>query len=192
MAFAVTQPVSSGEMRYTQADTGTEPAIEQNGSDTESEPLPQIYYDDGALPNAVLNTRNALLLAARSGNLENLRPILEANQIKPIVSFGGEDDAISYWKSSSIDGTGRDILAEMIKIFSSGFVYINPGTSDAMYIWPYHFVYPLDRLSAEQEVELYLLIPPQYREDMEAAGGYIGFRAGIDTNGALVFFVAGD
>ena len=32
----------------------------------------------------------------------------------------------------------------------------------------------------------------QHRQDMEAAGGYIGFRAGIDPNGSLVFFVAGD
>ncbi len=173
-------------------DTDTETATEQNGSETENGPLPQIYYDDGALPSEVLKTRNALLLAARTGDLEKLRPILDASKVKPIVSFGDEDDPIAYWKASSIDGTGRDIMAEMIKIFSSGFVYINPGTTDAMYIWPYHFVYPMEKLSPEQEVELYLLVPPEYREDMEAAGGYIGFRAGIDTDGSLVFFVAGD
>jgi hypothetical protein len=174
-----------------QADSDADPGVEQNGSAADDEPLPRIYYHDDALPAEVLKTRNALLLAARTGDPENLRPILEAGKVKTIVSFGGEEDPIAYWKASSIDGTARDILAEMIKIFSSGFVYISPGTSNAMYIWPYHFVYPLERLSAEQEVELYLLIPPEYREDMEAAGGYIGFRAGIDTDGSLVFFVAG-
>ena len=186
------RPASSDRWLLAQSDSETDTATEKSDSDLEPAPLPPIYYDDGALPNAVLKTRNALLLAARSGDLEKLRPILDASKVKPIVSFGGEEDPIAYWKASSIDGTGRDILAEIIKIFSSGFVYINPGASDAMYIWPYHFVYPLDKLSAEQEVELYLLIPPEYREDMEAAGGYIGFRAGIDRDGSLVFFVAGD
>lgn len=183
---------SNDRWQLAQSDSETDTATEKSDSDLEPEPLPPIYYDDGALPNAVLKTRNALLLAARSGDLEKLRPILDASKVKTIVSFGGETDPIAYWKASSIDGTGRDILAEIIKIFSSGFVYINPGTSEALYIWPYHFVYPLDKLNAEQEVELYLLIPPEYREDMEAAGGYIGFRAGIDRDGSLVFFVAGD
>lgn len=192
LAAAFPQAVEADDIRLAQSGSTTDPTDQEDGTDTDDGPLPQIYYDDGALPNAVLKTRNALLLAARTGDLESLRPILEANKVKPIVSFGTEQDPIAYWKDSSIDGTGRDILAEMIKIFSSGFVYINPGTAESMYIWPYHFVYPLDRLSAEQEVELYLLIPPEYREDMEAAGGYIGFRAGIDADGSLVFFVAGD
>ncbi len=191
-ASAQQSPAGAWQMAQTDSEADTDTATEKSDSDLESDPLPQIYYEDGALPNAVLKTRNALLHAARSGDLERLRPILDASKVKPIVNFGGEDDPIAYWKASSVDGTGRDILAEIIKIFSSGFVYINPGTSDAMYIWPYHFVYPLDKLSAEQEVELYLLIPPEYREEMEAAGGYIGFRAGIDRDGSLVFFVAGD
>ena len=29
-------------------------------------------------------------------------------------------------------------------------------------------------------------------KEMEDAGGYIGFRAGISPTGSLVFFVAGD
>lgn len=171
-------------------EVGTQ-AVEPGGED-EDEPLPEVFYDDAVLPEAVLKTRNALLQAARSGDIEQLRPILQASEVKTVVSFGDETDPIAYWKSSSFDGSGRDILAEMIKIFSSGFVYIHPGRPDALYVWPYHFVYPLDKLTAEQEVELYLLIPPEYRDDMEAAGGYIGFRAGIDPNGSLVFFVAGD
>lgn len=174
------------------SDDQTETQENEIGDEEDSGPLPEVFYDDAVLPEAVLKTRNALLLAARSGDIEQLRPILQASEVKTLVSFGDETDPIAYWKSSSFDGSGRDILAEMIKIFSSGFVYIHPGTPDALYVWPYHFVYPLDKLTAEQEVELYLLIPPQYRDDMEAAGGYIGFRAGIDPNGSLVFFVAGD
>ncbi len=189
---AVAQSLTGERWQMAQSDSDTDQATGKTDSELESDPLPQIYYEDGALPDAVLRTRNALLLAARSGDLEKLRPILDASKVKPIVSFGDEEDPIAYWKSSSFDGTGRDILAELIKIFSSGFVYVNAGTEEALYIWPYHFVYPLDKLNASQEVELYLLVPPEYREDMESAGGYIGFRAGIDRDGSLVFFVAGD
>ena len=174
------------------ASTADEPVLLAQAETEAEEQLPEVYYTDDVLPQAVLNTRNNLLLAARSGELEKLKPILDASSVKPIVSFGGDEDPIEYWRKSSIDGTGRDILAEMIKVFSSGFVHVNAGTKDALYIWPYHFVYPLDKLSGEQEVELYLLVPAEYRQDMEDAGGYIGFRAGIDPEGSLIFFVAGD
>ncbi len=179
-----------------QSETKKPLSKEQNridaGEQEEEEPLPRIYYSDEVLPAPVLKTRNALLQAARTGDLEKLRPIIDSFDPKPIVSLGGDDDAIAYWKASSADGTGRDILAEMIKVFSSGFAHINTGTAEDTYVWPYHFVYPLDKLTAEQEVELYLLVPAEYRKDMEDAGGYIGFRAGISPTGALVFFVAGD
>ncbi len=185
-ALALMQSANASEIEVAQADTADPKKTQKDAA------LPPIYYSDEVLPAEVLKTRNSLLLAARSGDLEKLKPILAANKVKPLVSFGDDGDPIAYWKDSSIDGTGRDILAEMIKVFSSGFVQINRGTADAMYIWPYHFVYPLDKLNPEQEVELYLLVPAEYREDMEAAGGYIGFRAGIDPNGSLIFFVAGD
>ena len=195
-------PVPASDRAWAQADTPQQSETknpltkEQNridaGEQEEEEPLPRIFYSDEVLPAPVLKTRNALLQAARTGDLEKLRPIIDSFDPKPIVSFGGDDDAIAYWKASSADGTGRDILAEMIKVFSSGFSHINSGTAEDTYIWPYHFVYPLDKLTAEQEVELYLLVPAQYRKDMEDAGGYIGFRAGISPNGTLVFFVAGD
>ena len=184
--------VAAGDIQLTQSNEEKNTVKEQNRLEPEEEPLPEIYYSEQVLPSPVLKTRNALLQAARSGDLEKLRPILEASEDTPIVSFGADEDAIAYWKDSSVDGSGRDILAEMIKVFSSGFVHINAGTTDDLYIWPYHFVYPIDKLTAEQEVELYLLIPAQHREDMVEAGGYIGFRAGIAPNGSLVFFVAGD
>lgn len=204
-AIAVTTmlllPAAVPDRAWAQADTPQQSESNKNSSKEQNrlgeaaeddEPLPQVFYSDDVLPAPVLKTRNALLQAARTGDLEKLRPIIDSFDPKPIVSFGDESDAIAYWKASSADGTGRDILAEMIKVFSSGFSHINSGTAEDTYVWPYHFVYPLDKLTAEQEVELYLLVPAEYRKDMEDAGGYIGFRAGISPNGALVFFVAGD
>jgi hypothetical protein len=154
--------------------------------------LPEIHYDDAILPDAVVQTRNALLRTARTGDLERVRGVLDAVAPNLIYSFGADDDAIAYWRQVSMDGTGRDILADMIKVFSSGYVVVNQGTADELFVWPYHFIYEIDDLTPEQEVELYLLVPAQYRQDMEDAGGYIGFRAAINPAGELIFFVAGD
>ncbi|MGI9413244.1 MAG: hypothetical protein ACR2PM_06225 [Hyphomicrobiales bacterium] len=195
LTAALLAPIAVSDGARAQSDTEAtkNSSKEQNRLDAdEDEPLPEIYYSDEVLPAQVLNTRNALLQAARSGDLEKLRPLIESFDPKPIVSFGDYDDPIAYWRDSSADGTGRDIMAEMIKVFSSGFSHINTGTAEDTYVWPYHFVYPLDKLTAEQEVELYLLVPAEYRKEMEDAGGYIGFRAGISPTGSLVFFVAGD
>ncbi|MGI9374238.1 MAG: hypothetical protein ACR2OJ_17265 [Hyphomicrobiales bacterium] len=156
-------------------------------------PFPEIYYNDDVLPAEVLATRNALLEAARTGDIEKLRPLIDKNPVQMVVSFETETtDPIAYWKEISTDGTGRSILAEFVKIFSAGFVHMDAGTASDLYIWPYHFMYPLSKLTPEQEIELYLLVPAEYRKDMEEAGGYIGFRAGISPNGTLHFFVSGE
>lgn len=156
-------------------------------------PFPDILYSENELPHSVLKTRNELLIAARSGNIENLRPIIERGGNKVVFSFESEDDdPIAYWKSISNDGTGRNVLAELIKILSSGFVHMDAGTPSELYVWPYHFMYPLSQLTPAQEVELYLLVPGEYRSDLEEAGGYIGFRAGIGADGTLQFFVSGE
>ncbi|MGI9482681.1 MAG: hypothetical protein ACR2OR_10030 [Hyphomicrobiales bacterium] len=156
-------------------------------------PFPEIYYTDAVLPAQVVKTRNAIVSAARSGDIEKLRPLIDKNKVKIVVSFETtEKDPIAYWKEISTDGTGRSILAEMLKVFSAGFVHVDAGTASDLYIWPYHFMYPLSQLTPEQEVELYLLVPAEYRKDMEDAGGYIGFRGGIDPEGTLHFFVSGE
>lgn len=153
---------------------------------------PKVVYDLSVLPKQVLRMRNAIIHAARSGRIETLRPVLESNELMPIFSFGPDKDPIGYWKKASADGTGRDIMADMVRVFSSGFVRVDPGTPKETYIWPYHFVYPLDRLTPRQEVELYLLITGDERKNMSDAGGYIGFRGGISPDGTWQFFVAGD
>ena len=157
-----------------------------------NEKLPEILYDLKKLPAPVLKKRNAILQAAKMGDLNALKQVLADNKLVPSFSFGGEKDPLAFWKQSSADKTGRDILAEMVRVFSSGFVLFGAGTPNAVYIWPYHFAYPLDKLTPAQEVELYLLITPEERKAMIDAGGYIGYRGGISPNGTWQFFVAGD
>jgi hypothetical protein len=168
------------------------PAPAPKADPPEEERLPEIHYEDDVLPGPVRTMRDSLLRAARSGNLEELRAVLERNELMPIVSDGDVKDPIAYWKKVSADGTGRDVMAEMIKVLSSGFVRIDAGKRSEMYVWPYHVAYPLDRLSPEQQVELYLLVTPALKKDMEEAGEYLGYRAGIGPDGTLHFFIGGE
>lgn len=153
-------------------------------------PVPQ--YDLSLLPPPVARMRAQIIAAARTGDIEKLRPVIEANEMPPIFSFGGEDDAIAYLRSISGDPDGREILAIMIEILEAGYAHLDPGTPQEMYVWPYFHAVPFEVLTPEQEVELYKIITPQDRKGMEDYGGYTFFRLGIGPDGTWHFFVAGD
>ncbi len=170
---------------------------EDDGKDStriggETDAPPEIYRDLTSIPDAVRKTRERILKAARTGDIEKLRPVIEANELIPIFSFGEDQDPISYWKQISRDGEGREILAEMIRIFTTGFIRMDKGSKDELIVWPYHFGYPLDKLKPHEQVELYLLVNPDDAKTMEESGGYFGYRAGISPDGTWQFFVAGD
>jgi hypothetical protein len=154
--------------------------------------LPQVQYDLSALPPPVARTRAQIIEAAQSGDIARLRPVLEANEMPPIVSFGDDTDPIQYWKTAGGDPEGREIMAIMIEILDAGFVHVDEGTPQEMYVWPYFYALPLDSLTPSQEVELYKLITPQDREGMEEFGAYIFYRLGIGPDGTWHFFVSGD
>lgn len=160
--------------------------------DDSSEPLPEVIYDIDRLPAPVRDMLSRILRAARSGNLESLRTVIESNELVPAFTYSDAKDPIAYWKRVSRDGEGREMLAEMLKVFSSGFVRMDAGTPDELYVWPYHFVYPLDALTPSQLVELYVLVNPEDARTMIESGGYFGFRGGISADGTWQYFIAGD
>ncbi len=157
-----------------------------------AEAVPVVRYDIGKLPEPVQKMRRWIISAARSGNLEKMRAPLEAGELPLAFSFGDETDAISHWRQVSRDGEGREILAEMLKVLSAGYAVIDPGSADELFVWPYHAVYPLNKLSGSQKVELFLLVNPDDARTMEESGVYFGYRTGISADGTWQFFVAGD
>lgn len=134
----------------------------------------------------------AILEAARSGDVEMLRPVLEMNELKPTISFGEVDDPIRYWKRSSGDGEGRQILAILSEILELPYAHINKGKDQEMYVWPYLAELSLDKLAPPQLVDLYRLVTPEEAEAMKEFGGYIHYRLGIGPDGTWHYFVAGD
>lgn len=163
-----------------------------DGIPADGDALPQVLYDWSLLPPPVRRMREQIMEAAHSGDLERMRVVLESNELPPIVSFGGETDPIDYWRQAGGDPEGREILAIMIEILEAGFVHLDEGTPQEMYVWPYFQALPLDSLTPSQEVELYKLITPHDRQGMEEFGAYMFYRLGIGPDGTWHFFVAGD
>jgi hypothetical protein len=155
-------------------------------------PLPPILRSDADLPEPVRATRGALMQAARSGDMEELRALMAAQPEPPSVSFGDPGDPIEYLKALSGDAEGREILAILLEVMESGFSHVGEGTPDELYVWPYFAQYPLEALSPEQIVELFTLLTAADYEDMKSYGAYTFFRVGIEPDGRWLFFVAGD
>ena len=95
-------------------------------------------------------------------------PIIDANGEPP--DFGPSDtgDPIGYLKPQSGDEGGREILAILIEVLDAGYVHVDVGTPEEMYVWPYFARYPVDKLTPPQLVELFKLVFAGDYEDMLA------------------------
>ncbi len=137
-------------------------------------------------------TRERILDAAKTGDLNKVAAVMEQNEMMPVFSFGGEKDPVEFWKTSYPDSEGIEILAILIEILEMPFVHVDQGTPQEMFVWPYFYAVPLKSLSPEQKVELFRLVTGTDWRDMLDFGAYIFFRAGISPDGVWHFFVAGD
>lgn len=156
-------------------------------------PLPEVIYDLARLPAPARRMRELILEATKSGDPEKLRPLIGLGDDVTQLSLGGMDgDPIEFLKGLSGDGQGQEILAILEEILEAGFVHIDPGTPVELFVWPYFFAYPLERLTPPQRVELFRIMTAGDYEDMKSYGAYIFYRIGITPEGRWSFFVAGD
>ena len=154
--------------------------------------LPPILRNAADLPEAVRLMREQLIAAAKSGDIERLRPLMQEQPEPPSVAFGDPGDPINYLKALASDADGREVLAILLEVLESGFVHVGQGTGEEFYVWPYFAQYPLDTLTPEQLVELFTLLTAADYEDMRSYGTYTFFRVGIAPDGRWLFFLAGD
>lgn len=169
------------------------PAPDPGGTTDDTDlQIPEVQYDLAALPEPVRRLREELIAAARTGDLEALRPLIERQPEPPAFGEHPEEDSIAYLRAISGDRDGREALAIMFEILEAGFAHVDVGSDREAYVWPYFAVVPFDALTAAQEVELYKIITPYDRQDMEVYGRYTFFRLGIAPDGNWRFFLAGD
>jgi hypothetical protein len=151
---------------------------------------PEVITDLSRLPAPVARTRERILAAARSGDLKQLAAlVIEA---RPVFSFTDEKDPLAFWKANYPDSDGVEVLSIVTLIFDLGFVRVEQGTPQEMYVWPYFVRMSLPALTPQQKVELFRVVTGADYRDMLAFGAYSFYRVGIAPDGAWHFFVAGD
>ena len=150
----------------------------------------QTGHDVTKLPPEVQRMRQAILQAAMSGDIERLRVPIEMNEIPPLFAKTPAKDPIAYLKSVSADGNGREMLAILYNLLTTGYAITNPGTKNEMVVWPYHAAIPLKELDPSQEVEIYRFLPPARLKEMIAQGKYSYYSVGIGRDGVWHYFTA--
>lgn len=138
------------------------------------------------LPAPVQEMRDAILSAVHSGKIEDLRPALEWNELKPQVADHPVDDAIAYWKQISGDGEGREILAILAEILDCGYAVLPIGKdleNNHVFVWPALAETDLTRLTPQQEVALYRLVKPAELKAMRESKRWQWWRLAIGADG---------
>jgi hypothetical protein len=194
LALALAAPVLAQSTVKTEqvSPKGAVPGKPNTGKSGTPAALPEPISDLSKLPDKVRQTRTRILEAARSGDLTKVQTAMQANEMMPVFSFGGEKNPVEFWKSSYPDSEGLEALAILIEILEMPFVHLDKGTPQEMYVWPYFYSMPLKQLTAEQKVELFRLVTGSDWREMLDFGAYIFFRVGIAPDGVWHFFVAGD
>ena len=153
---------------------------------------PAIITDLSHLPAAATRTRERILAAARSGDLGKLVAVMQATEPMPVFSFSEDKDPIAFWKATYPDSDGIEVLSILLTILDTGFVHVDQGTPQEIYLWPYFARLPLKGLTPEQKVELFRIVTGADYKDMIDFGAYSFYRLGIAPNGTWHFFVTGD
>ena len=145
-----------------------------------------VRYGSEGLPAPVLEMRDAILAAVKSGRIEDLKIAIEMNEMKPNFGDGPVPDPIAHLKQASGDGEGRDVLAALGNLLDAGYATLPLGRdleNNRIYVWPYFAETGLKDLTPAQEVELYRLVPPAAAQEMREKGRYNYWRVGIAADG---------
>ncbi len=174
-AIAMAQLIGVTAIGVTACDDANSPAV--------SQPTYEILSSESALPEAVARTRQAMLSAARSGDLAALNRVLQTSELKPVLAPKPVKDPVAFWKEASVDGEGRSVLAAMINVLEADGVRVSGGGTDESYIWPAFAELPLDRLTPSQTVEIYRLGNARAIKQMIANKAYTYYRVSIGKDG---------
>lgn len=153
----------------------------------------KIEYDIEKLPAPVKMMRQKIIDAAKTGDVNNLKPLLGTSSDPTQLSVSDNvKDPIAYIKELSGDGDGLEIMAIMIDLLNSGYAHLEQGDDEEIYVWPYFVALPIDKLSKPQLVELFQIMTAGDLEEMKEIGTYSFFRIGITPDGTWRFFITGD
>lgn len=145
-----------------------------------------------ALPGPVAEIRDAILAAVASGDIEEMRHPLEWNEIKPEVADPPVEDAITYWRQTSADGRGREILEALGEILRQPYAVLPVGRdaeNNRLYVWPRFAEAGEAELTDAERQAMIRLIPAPVLEDMRRTGRYLYWRLAIAADGTWHSFI---
>ena len=169
------------------------PALAQD--DVETYPYPEytISNDLSALPKPVAKTRQRLIDAALTGDIETLRPIIADQEFPPTVSYGGPDDAVDYLKTYSADGAGVENFAILLDLLEAPYAIFDMTSDNPSYVWPYlAVVEDLSTLTPAQKVDAYRILTHEQLTELIELEAWYYWRVYIGQDGEWQAFVAGD
>jgi hypothetical protein len=153
---------------------------------------PEVATDLSRLPPAVARTRDRILAAARSGELQKVLTLMQANGSMPVFSHTQKQDPTAYWKESYPDSEGVEILSILITILETQPARVDAGTPQETYLWPYFARLPLKSLTPAQKVELFRVVTGSDYKDMLERGRYVFYQVGIGPDGTWRYFLASE
>ncbi len=153
---------------------------------------PEIATDLSHLPPAVLQMRNRILAAARSGDLQTLLALMQTNGRMPVFSHTQRQDPIAYWKENYPDSEGVEILSILISILETQPARIEAGTPQETYLWPYFARLPIRSLTPTQKVQLFQVVTGADYKQMLERGRYVFYQLGIGPDGTWRYFLASE
>jgi hypothetical protein len=150
--------------------------------------------DVAALPERVRAMRALLRAAARSGDIDELRPVIERNETMPIFASGPARprtfaDAIDFLKARSFDGAGRETLALIEAILVQPYARVTRGPV-VTYVWPAFALAPPAAPSEETRAQMWRCVRFAAFAAAPDAAPPIE-RIGIGADGTWHFFWSG-
>ncbi len=150
--------------------------------------------DLDALPSPVRAMRAALAAAARSGDIEALRPAIERSRTLPTFARGTRPAnvaaVIEILKARSFDGQGAETLSILRAIFEQPYARARRGAVET-FVWPAFAVRQRPNPTPDERVAMYRCS----RFANIALTNDIGLplieRVGVGADGAWAYFQAG-
>lgn len=143
------------------------------------------------LPIPVLEMRDAILIATRTGDIGELLTAIEWNELTPDFGLPEGTDPIARWRKESSDGEGREILAILANLLADRPVRLPIGRdleNNDVYVWPYLSELKPNAFTPAQIVDLYRLVPADVATQMLKGDTWTWYRLAIGADGTWHLF----
>lgn len=161
--------------------------------ETRSAPKERAFH--GALPENVIEMREEILAAFRTGRIAALAKAAQWSESKSgrALDFGGapEDDMGTHWARMSADGAGAEVLAiaaDLLALPPARLAIGKDPENTFVYVWPYLAELPPGELTAPETVDLLRLVPNKAAKDMRKKGMWTWWRLAIAADGTWLVF----